>query len=108
MVLIMARERQRLNQNQDTIITITKDMAMDIEDIVDTMARERLSQNQDTIITITRDMATDIEDMVDTMARERLRPKQGTMDITITTTKDMDMVIMDELVSKAQTVSGVQ
>ena len=83
MVFIMARERQRLNQNQDTIITITRDMAMDIEDMVDTMARERLNQNQ------------------------------GTMDITITTTKDLDMdmadmVIMDELVSKAQTVSGVQ
>ena len=59
MDITMARERRRLNQNQVTMgITITRDILMDTEDMVDTtMAREtqRLNQNQATItITITR------------------------------------------------------
>merc|ERR1712113_769498 len=88
-------------------ITITRDILMDTEDMVDiTMAREtqRLNQNQVTMgITITRDILMDTEDMVDTtMARETQRLNQNQATITITITRAilmaMAMVIMDELI----------
>merc|ERR1712088_95132 len=92
----------RLNQNQDTtILIITKARAMDIED---TMAREmpRLNPNLDIIITIIRARAMDIEDTI--MERGRLNQNQATIIITIARDIAMDitMVIMDELVKMFQ------
>merc|ERR1712072_1282557 len=78
----MARETQRLNQNQATMgitITITRGVLMVMEDMVDT-----------------------------TMARgtQRLNQNQATMGITITITRgvlmDMAIVIMAELIRKFQ------